>query len=71
MPKEKCSRNAFAVERLTKRCVSLQNQVVTLMLTIDVQTDLDSLEKKREMNVYTRCLMCHDMGCVMPSSKNQ
>lgn len=52
MPKEKCGGNAFAVERLAKRYVSLRNPVVPLMLTIAKQADLDSLEKKREMNGY-------------------
>lgn len=54
MPKEKCDGNAFAVERLAKRYVSLRNQVVLLMLTVAKQADLDSLEKKREMNAYMR-----------------
>lgn len=71
MPKEKCDGNAFAVERLAKRYVSLRNQVVLLMLTVAKQADLDSLEKKREMNAYMRSLTCHEMGCVVPSSKNQ
>lgn len=68
MSKKQHAGNAFGVDKVVKRCVSLRNQVGLLLITVAAQADLDLLGEE-EGDVEMRCLTCHRTGWVMPSSK--